>query len=180
MWPSKLLSPASKLPSPHIVKTYKSSSPTSPIPDSLMLYLELQSIHRSPLKLAKPCKNLEDSTDLEVRKPRTREARFAGLIPGRCVEIAAPFHAHCRQEAARNLSAEAPKVKPVAMDFSYGRLKCCSGHRKTGFSVDTEKPVIRPSTGVSPGLHPPCHGVSSNTNILRDTVSHSLTVWLPH
>ena len=40
-------------------------------------------------------------------------------------------------------------------------------------AVDTEKPVIRSSTGVSRGLHPPCHGGSSNRNILQNTVSYT-------
>ena len=143
----------------------KSSSPTSPILHSLMFYLELQSIHHfSPLKLVKSRKTLQKPPrqhGFGGQEIRTREARFAGLIPGRCVEIAAPFHAHCRQEAARNLSCGSAKSEAGGDGFSYGRLKCCSGHRKTGYSV---------IHWCSPGFRPPCHGISSNRNILHDTV----------
>jgi hypothetical protein len=79
-----------------------------------------------------------------VRKPRTREARFAGLIPGRCVEIAAPFHAHCRQEAARNLSCGSAKSEargdglqlwPAQVLQWTQKNRFLGRHRKTGYSA---------------------------------------------
>lgn len=93
----------------------QSSSPTTPIPDSLMFHLELQSIHHpSPPQSCKASQNLgktsKTSTISEVRKPVRERRGFCDWF-AECVLKSRPLFmltvGKKQQEIRR---AEAPKV----------------------------------------------------------------------
>lgn len=142
----------------------QSSSPTSPILDSLMFYLELQSIHRLP-----PPETCETSQNLAKTSKTARLCRSGspvrerrGLLDGFAEGVLKSrplFMLTVGKKQQEICRAEAPNVKPVAM---------ASAMAGSSVAVDTQKPVIRSSTGVPRAFthhvteYPPI-GISSKT-----------------